>query len=123
MPRKQPLMKLSPDEERFLRHWMFDEIHYQGAPGPAKRLQLKHRVVAADLALLIAATIPDAADQEQAGVGPPPVEPPTWPWSEDLWAKRISAARAALARALPPAAEALESGLNSPLKQPHSPGR
>lgn len=29
MPSKRPLMKLSRDEELFLLHWMYDEVHYQ----------------------------------------------------------------------------------------------
>ncbi len=27
MPSKRPLMRLSRDEEVFLRHWMYDEVH------------------------------------------------------------------------------------------------
>jgi hypothetical protein len=97
MPKKLPLMRLSRDEELFLRHWIYDEAHYQDGPGAAKRLQLQHRAIPADLALLIAAAIPDPVDQEDAGLGPPPVEPPRWPWSEAAWRERVSAARAALA--------------------------
>ena len=37
----RPLMKLSRDEEVFLRHWMYDEVHYRDGQGPAKRLQLE----------------------------------------------------------------------------------
>jgi hypothetical protein len=96
MPSKHPLMKLSRDEETFLRHWMYDEVHYQDGPGPAKRLQLQHRAVPADLATLIAAAIPDPADQEAAGLGPAPPEPPTWPWSEESLRTRIAEARVAL---------------------------
>jgi hypothetical protein len=97
MPKKLPLMRLSRDEELFLRHWMYDEAHYQDGPGPAKRLQVQYRAIPADLAVLIAAAIPDPLDQEEAGLGPPPVEPATWPWSEAAWRERVSAARAALA--------------------------
>jgi hypothetical protein len=92
-------MKLSRDEELFLRHWMYDEVHYKDGPGPAKRLQLQHRAIPADLAVLVAAAIPDPLDQEEAGGGPPPVEPPTWPWSEKTWQKRVVEARAFLAEA------------------------
>ena len=31
---QRPLMKLSRDEELFLRHWMYDEVHYEEGPGP-----------------------------------------------------------------------------------------
>jgi hypothetical protein len=96
MPSKRPLMKLYPDEELFLRHWMYDEVHYQDGQGPAKRLQLQHRAISADLATLVAAAIPDPADQEAAGLGPPPVEAPTWPWSEYALRTRLSEARSAL---------------------------
>lgn len=90
-------MKLSHEEERFLRHWMYDEVHYQDGQGPAKRLQIEHRVAPADLASLIAAALPNPADQEAAGIGPPPDEPPTWPWSEESWRCRISEVRELLA--------------------------
>src|SRR3954451_18428993 len=93
-------MRLSRDEERFLRHWIHDEARYQEGPGPAKRLQLQHRAIPADLAILIAAAIPDPTDQEEIALGPPPFEPPTWPWSEEAWRKRVSEAQAALAEAL-----------------------
>jgi hypothetical protein len=101
MPNKRPLMKLSRDEEVFLRHWMYDEFHYQDGHGPAKRLQLEHRAVPADLAVLIAAGVPDPADQEAAGLGPPPSEPPTWPWSDEVLQARLSEARTALATGRP----------------------
>ncbi len=110
MPKKLPLMRLSRDEELFLRHWIYDEAHYQGGPGPAKRLQLQHRAIPADLAVLIAAAIPDLIDQEKASLGPPPVEPSTWPWSEEAWRERVSEARAALAEAASPPAARTISG-------------
>jgi hypothetical protein len=96
MPNKHPQMKLSPDEERFLRHWMYDEWHYREGRGPAKRLQLEHRAIPADLATLIAAAIPDPAEQHAAGIGPPPSEPPRWPWTEESLRARLAEARAAL---------------------------
>jgi hypothetical protein len=101
MRNTRPLMKLSRDEEVFLRHWMYDEVHYRDGQGPAKRLQLEHRAVPADLAVLVAAALPDPADQEAAGLGPPPVEPPTWPWSEQMLGARLSEARAVLFAGLP----------------------
>jgi hypothetical protein len=89
-------MKLSRDEEVFLRHWMYDEVHYRDGLGPAKRLQLEHRAVPADLAVLIAAAVPDPADQEAAGLGPPPADPPTWPWTDEVLQTRLSEAKTAL---------------------------
>ena len=54
MPSKLLPMKLSGDEEHFLRRWIYDEVHYQEGMGPAKQLQLHHQVRPADLAILIA---------------------------------------------------------------------
>lgn len=96
MLNKHPPMKLSPEEARFLRHWMYDEMHYQEGSGAAKQLQREHRAISANLAEIIAAAIPDLAEQWAAGVGPPPAEPPTWPWSEAGMAVRLAEARALL---------------------------
>jgi hypothetical protein len=96
MTNSRPLMKLSHDEELFLRHWMYDEVHYQDGAGPAKRLQLEHQAVPADLAIVIAAALPDPAVQEQAGIGPAPAERPKWPWTQETLRTRVSEARAAL---------------------------
>ncbi len=96
MPKKHPLMRLSRDEELFLRHWMYDEVHYQEGPGPAKRLQLEHRAIPADLAILIAAAIPNPVEQERAGLERPSAEAPRWPWSEESLRARVSEARSAL---------------------------
>jgi hypothetical protein len=101
MPNKHPLMRLSREEEAFLRHWIYDEVHYQNGAGAAKRLQVQHQAVPADLAMLVAAAIPDATDQEAAGQGPPPSEPATWPWSPEALRARLSEARVALAKATP----------------------
>jgi hypothetical protein len=90
-------MKLSHDEENFLRHWMYEEVHYQDGPGPAKGLQLGHRAFPAELALIIAAAIPDPAAQGAAGDGPRPDEPPLWPWSDEEWHARLTEARTVLA--------------------------
>jgi hypothetical protein len=81
MPKTRPLMRLSREEERFLRHWMHDEIHYQDQVGLAKRLQVEHGVPPADLATLIAAAMPDPLDQEAAAQDALPSEPPRWPWA------------------------------------------
>ena len=89
-------MRPSHDEEMFLRHWMYDEVHYEDGPGPAKRLQLQHRAIPADLAIIIAAAIPDLVEQERAGLARPSAQPPTWPWSEDSLRARVSEAKTAL---------------------------
>jgi hypothetical protein len=92
----RPMMNLRHEEEAFLRRWMYDEIRYQGGQGPAKRLQLEHRVVSADLAILIAAAIPDLREQEAAG-SDPCTELVCWPWSEESLSARIAEARTVLA--------------------------
>jgi hypothetical protein len=97
MPNKHPLMKLSPEELLFLRHWMFEQYHYESGPGPAKRLQLERRVIPAELSILIAAAMPDPIDQKTAALGPLPAEAPKWPWTEEEFQTRLSEARAALA--------------------------
>jgi class 3 adenylate cyclase len=97
MPSKHLPMKLSREEETFLRHWMYDEAHDADEPGPAERLQVEHGAKPADLTLLISAALPDPADQEAAALGPAPAEAPTWPWSDDALRARIAEARAALA--------------------------
>jgi len=96
MPNKHPLMKLSPEEDLFLRHWMFEEFHYESGPGPAKRLQLENRAIPAELSILIAAALPAPADQKAAGLGPPPSDVPLWPWTEQGFRARVVEARAAL---------------------------
>jgi hypothetical protein len=90
-------MRLSDEEAHFLRHWMHDEVHYQDGQGPAKRLQLLHHAIPADLAMLIAAAIPEPEDQEAAGLTPPPAEPLAWPWSEEGFRVRVAEARTVLA--------------------------
>jgi hypothetical protein len=90
-------MKLAPEQEAFLRHWMYDEAHYRDGPGPAKALQVRHRVSPADLAAIIAAALPDPVDQETAGSGPPPDRSPRWPWSADAFRDRLTQARSILA--------------------------
>jgi hypothetical protein len=96
MRNKHPPRRLSPEEENFLRHWMYDEMHYQEGTGPAKRLQREHQAIPGDLAAIVAAAIPDVAEQWAAGVGPPPAEPPTWPWSEAAIEARLAEASALL---------------------------
>jgi hypothetical protein len=89
-----PIRRLSREEDAFLRRWMYDEAHYRDGPGLAKALQLRHRVPPADLAAVIAAAIPDPADQEAAGHGPPPAGSPVWPWAGDAFNDRLAEARA-----------------------------
>src|SRR5438093_13703845 len=96
MPNKHRLMRLSPEELRFLRQWMWDEVHYLEGVGPAKRLQVEHGLLPADLALLIAAALPDPEDQA-ASARSAPAEPPSWPWSEETWQARLAEAHAVLA--------------------------
>jgi hypothetical protein len=96
MLKTHPRMKLSRDEEAYLRHWMFDEARYQEGQGPAKQLQLQHGATPAELAVLIAAALPDPADQEAAAQGPSPTEPPVWPWSDVSYRARLAEARAIL---------------------------
>jgi hypothetical protein len=59
-------MKLSREEELVLRYWIYDEAHFLNGVGPAKRLQVEHQVIPADLATLVAAAIPDLEEQAQA---------------------------------------------------------
>jgi hypothetical protein len=91
-------MRLSPDEELFLRQWIYDEAHYQDGQGPAKRLQIERRIPPADIALLIAAAIPDPAVQEAASLSPASPNTPRWPWSPDDFRRRLAEARAILER-------------------------
>ena len=91
-------MKLSPEEDLFLRRWMYDEVHYTERSGPAKQLQLQHRAIPADLATLIAAAIPDPEEQERAGACQQPTETLTWPWTEPELKHRLAEARAVLAK-------------------------
>ena len=96
MPKTHPPMKLSREELLFLRHWMFDETHFQEGPGAAKRLQVAHGAAPADLAMLIAAALPDYAEQEAAGIGPAPDSTPQWPWSNRPLRARVAEAQALL---------------------------
>jgi hypothetical protein len=89
-------MRLSRDEEAFLRAWIYDEAHYQDGVGPAKRLQVQQGVKPADLAVLVAAALPDPAEQEAAGLGPPCTEAPAWPWTAETFRQRLAEARATL---------------------------
>src|SRR5947209_1497292 len=98
MRNKLPRMRLSHEEEIFLRHWIYDELHYPKGQCSAKRLQVEHGVVPADMATIVAASMPEPEEQEAAGLGPPPAEPPLWPWSDDTWRDRRGEARLFLAQ-------------------------
>jgi hypothetical protein len=100
-------MKLSSEEGNFLLHWIYDEAHYQEGNGPAKTLQLRHHAIPAELALLIAAAMPDANEQEAAGFGPPPARLPVWPWPENRLPSRVREAERILS--LRPTAKPAES--------------
>jgi hypothetical protein len=89
-------MKLSRDEEAFLRHWIYDEAHFRSGVGPAKRLH-EHRIVPADLAILVAAVLPDPSEQERAASAPVATAEPRWPWEGDALRERLAEARATLA--------------------------
>jgi hypothetical protein len=97
MPNKRPKMKMSAEEEAFLHQWMRDEANYRDGPGPAKKLQIEHHVVPAQLAILIAAAIPDTDDQAAIAADPTPAALPLWPWTEDSLTARLREARSALA--------------------------
>jgi hypothetical protein len=79
MPNMRPKLNLSRDEEAFLHHWMRDEANFRDGLGPAKKLQLEHHAVPAQLAILIAATIPDPDDQAAIVANPPSAAVPLWP--------------------------------------------
>jgi hypothetical protein len=85
-------MKLCHEEEIFLRHWIYDEWHFREGTGPAKRLQVAHKVPPFELALIIAAAMTEPGEQEAAAEGPPPAEPPVWPWTADNCARRVEEA-------------------------------
>lgn len=89
-------MKLSPDEDLFLRHWIKDEADFQKRQGPAKALQLAHGIRPADLALLIAAGMPDLEEQAAVANGPAPSDPPSWPWTPEEFERRLADARVRL---------------------------
>jgi hypothetical protein len=111
MPNKHPRMKLSHEEEAFLRHWIYDEVHYEEGTGPAKQLQLEHRATPADLAILITAAIPDPADQEAASLDGTLAEPLSWPWSEEIFRSRLAEARYLLAERQAGQANRIAQGL------------
>lgn len=94
MPKTRLRMTLCPDEELFLRQWMFDEVHFEEGQGPAKRLQVAMGVRPAELSLLIAAALPDPAEQQAAVSGVDRSACPTWPWSVQSFQHRLGEAQA-----------------------------
>ena len=94
MLKTHPRMKLSPEEEIFLRQWMFDEVHFEEGQGPAKRLQVAMGVRPPELSLLIAAALPDPAEQQAAVSGVDCSACPTWPWSVQSFQDRLGEAQA-----------------------------
>lgn len=100
MRETHPLMKLSPEELAFLRHWIYDEAHFREGQGAAKRLQMTHGVAPADLAILIAAAIPDTREQDAAGRELTPGAVAQWPWSHQSFRARVAEAQTLL-RATP----------------------
>jgi hypothetical protein len=97
MLKTHPRMTLSPEEELFLRQWMFDEVHFEEGQGPAKRQQVIQGVRPAELSLLIAAALPDPAEQQAAVAGVNRSACPTWPWSVQSFQDRLEEAQAILA--------------------------
>ncbi len=101
MINKALTLKLTSEESEFLRRWVYDEAQYRDGAGPAKQLQLRHGVRPDDLAVLLAAGMPDPAVQE-AAAATEPVGPPQWPWSAEFLESRVAEARRLLAnRAVP----------------------
>jgi hypothetical protein len=96
MPKTHPRMMLCPEEEQFLRQWMFDEVHFEEGIGPAKRLQVAKGVRPAELSLLIAAALPEPADQQAAVSRADRSSIPQWPWTEKSLQDRLSEAQAIL---------------------------
>jgi hypothetical protein len=97
MPKTHRRLTLSPEEELFLRQWMFDEVHFEEGLGPAKRLQVAQGVRPAELSLLIAASLPDPAEQQTAVSRATRSACPTWPWSVQSFRHRLGEAQAMLA--------------------------
>lgn len=76
-------MKLSPKEENFLKHWIYDEWHFmdKSLPFLSKKLLRPFPVIAGEIADLIVAWMPDPEEQNRVLEGPPPETPPEWPWA------------------------------------------
>ena len=90
-------MNLTKREEQFLQAWMHDELHFREGTGPAKRLQRAHQVKPFDLALLIAAWLPDPNEQFQRAEEPLP-DTVEWPWqTREEFETRLREAKEVLA--------------------------
>jgi hypothetical protein len=101
MQKTHPSMTLSPEETLFLQQWMFDEVHFEEGQGPAKRLQVARGVRPAELSLLIAAALPDPAEQQAAVSGTTRSACPNWPWSVQSFQNRLEEAQTILASRQP----------------------
>lgn len=88
-------MDLTAKEEQFLQAWMHDELHFREGTGPAKRLQREHLVKPADLAVLIAAWLPDPDEQFRLAEAVMPQSHLEWPWaSREEFERRLCQAKA-----------------------------
>lgn len=75
-------MKLSPREEAYVRHWMYEEFHCNdpSQPRPAAELLEEHSGTELDLLRLIIAAICPIEGYDLAAT-PRPEGTPAWPWS------------------------------------------
>ena len=75
-------MKLSPREEAYVRHWMYEEFHCNdpSQPRPAVELLEEHSGTELDLLRLIIAAICPIEGYDLAAT-PRPEGTPEWPWS------------------------------------------
>jgi len=94
MPNKSPPMKLSREEEGFLRHWMYDKTHYQDGPGPAKQFCIEQPLLTWPPSLPLPS--PTWTTRKLPASGPRLMIPPMWPWIGDTLRTRIFEAQAAL---------------------------
>lgn len=91
-------MDLTSGEAQFLQAWMHDELQFREGTGPAKQLQRAHQVTPFDLALLIAAWLPDPNEQFRRAEEPSPDPSPEWPWqTQEEFETRLRQAKEELA--------------------------
>ena len=99
MRNKHRQMKLSHEEDNFLRHWIHDEAHYEEEVGCGQAPSGPALYRPGGPRNYYPAAIPDLNEQEAAAFGPPPVEPPVWPWSDESFRSRLDEAKGTLASA------------------------